>query len=106
MPTIPLSARPWGRIKAQVYAEETHCWRCGEQVDFRLQAPHPRSKSVDHVTPRAELAAQVQAGQLTMRQAIALAHHRGNARLAHLRCNTSAQARRPELTEDNRTRRW
>lgn len=67
------SGRPWERVKAQVYRDETHCWLCGHKVDQSLHAQHPMARSVDHLHTL---------------------HHQGpplartNTRLAHRRCNT------------------
>lgn len=64
--------RPMRRLRAQVQREESVCWLCGRPIDDALEAPHPWSRSLDHVTPVAlggdELA-------------------RANARAAHRRCN-------------------
>jgi 5-methylcytosine-specific restriction endonuclease McrA len=65
--------RPWRRLCAQVYAEETHCWLCHQYVDMTLPHNHKRSRSVDHVV---ELH---QGGDPLDRR---------NLRLAHRDCNT------------------
>lgn len=67
------SGRRWARLRAQVFAEETHCWWCGRWVDQALPKEHPMSRTVDHVH------------QLGMGGA---PRDRSNLRLAHRRCNT------------------
>lgn len=67
------SGRPWERVKAIVYREETHCWLCGHWVDQTLHHQEPMARSADHL--------------------VQLAHGgnplaRTNLRLAHRRCNT------------------
>uniref|UniRef100_UPI001B7FF4DF hypothetical protein n=1 Tax=Amycolatopsis pretoriensis TaxID=218821 RepID=UPI001B7FF4DF len=34
--------RAWREVSSRVYAEETHCWICGDYVDPRLHPRHPR----------------------------------------------------------------
>ena len=83
----------WWKVQAQVYAEETHCWWCGEWVDQSLDGrTHPMGRTVDHVQE------MWQGGDPL---------DRANCRLAHRRCNTAksnrvrAQARpRASFTED------
>ncbi|MFI6249035.1 HNH endonuclease [Streptomyces sp. NPDC051016] len=68
------SGRPWLRLQAQVYAEETDCWICHRYVDQALPAQtHPMGRTVDHVHPL------WQGGEPL---------DRANVRLAHRRCNT------------------
>lgn len=69
------SGRPWERLKALVYGEETHCWVCREYVDQRLHHNDRRARSVDHVIPRWRRPD--------------LAYVRSNLRLAHRGCNSS-----------------
>ncbi len=66
--------RPYRRLQAQVFAEETHCWRCYAWVDQTLPPNHDWARSLDHVIP-------------LNRGGDPLA--RANARLAHRWCNTS-----------------
>ena len=73
MSTLTPSGRPYRRTQAQVFAEETHCWLCGEWVDQRLPHNNPKARSLDHVTPLAR------GGHPT---------NRANARLAHRDCNS------------------
>ena len=68
----------WRKLAAQVKAEETHCWRCGELVDPRLRYPHPMSGSVDHI--------------IELDRAPHRLLDRTNLRLAHFSCNSSAGA--------------
>ncbi|GHA01415.1 HNH endonuclease [Streptomyces echinoruber] len=87
------SGRPWLRLQAQVYAEETHCWICHRWVDQSLPGTtHPMGRTVDHVHP-------LWLGGDPL--------DRANCRLAHRRCNTArnnqlraAQRPRPSFTVD------
>jgi len=74
--------RPYRRLQQWVYNTQTCCWICGIEVDKNLPYKDPQtgevnlwSKSLDHIVP------------CSARPDLALAEH--NARLAHLRCNTS-----------------
>lgn len=67
------SGRPWQRLQAQVYAEETQCWWCRKWVDQTLPRTHPMGRTVDHVVP-------LWLGGEPL--------DRSNVRLAHRRCNT------------------
>ncbi|MHC3474685.1 HNH endonuclease [Streptomyces sp. 7R007] len=68
------SGRPWLRLQAQVYAEETECWICRAYVDQSLPGTtHPMARTVDHVQP-------LWLGGDPL--------DRANLRLAHRRCNT------------------
>lgn len=67
------TGRPFERVKAQVYRDETHCWLCHQPVNQALPHNHPLARSVDHIVP--------------------LSHggdplDRSNCRLAHRKCNT------------------
>lgn len=70
----PRGTRAWRRLRERVYAEETHCWRCGIYVDQSLPARHPMSRTADHL------------------DAVALGHagvpDRSRVRLAHWTCNS------------------
>lgn len=67
--------RPWARLVAQVYAEETHCGipDCGAYVDQTLPANHDLARSVDHIIPLADGGPE---------------YARWNVRLAHRICNS------------------
>lgn len=87
------SGTAWFKVQAQVYAEETHCWWCGEYVDQTLPATHPMSRTVDHVHPLGMGGAETE---------------RSNLRLCHRRCNSirsnkmRAKVRpRPSFTSDS-----
>ncbi|GLZ36225.1 hypothetical protein Lesp02_84120 [Lentzea sp. NBRC 105346] len=67
------SGRPWRRLQAQVFSEETHCWICGGWVDQDLHADHAWSRTVDHLV-------QLRDGGDAL--------DRANCRLAHRGCNT------------------
>jgi hypothetical protein len=59
------------------------CWLCGNDIDYRLQHPHPYSWSLDHAVPvheRPELLKDV-----------------GNFRSAHLDCNQQRGTDDPAL---------
>lgn len=62
----------WRKLRAQVLAEETHCWLCGEEVDVSLPAGFPGSPEADHVVPVGAGGAQ---------------EDRDNLRLSHRACN-------------------
>ncbi|WP_020525848.1 HNH endonuclease [Catelliglobosispora koreensis] len=47
----PRGTRAWRRLREQVYAEETHCWKCCTYVDQTLPPRHPKSRTVDHLIP-------------------------------------------------------
>ncbi|QBP30836.1 HNH endonuclease [Streptomyces phage EGole] len=67
--------------RAQVYAQSGWvCHLCNKRVNKRLKYPHPRSASLDHITP------------LSWREN-SPGHVWGNVALAHLRCNQSKGAR-------------
>lgn len=90
------SGRPWRRVQALVFADETHCWICGTWVDQSLPAVHAWSRTVDHVH-------QLRDGGDAL--------DRANCRLAHRGCNTGranklrakGKARRGQLIVDPNT---
>lgn len=53
------------------------CQICGQKINKRLEYPHPRSKSIDHIIPLSKGGADAPI----------------NIQAAHLRCNLSKQAR-------------
>lgn len=67
------SGRPWDRMRAQVFAEETTCWYCGQWVDQDLPRTHAMSRTVDHIHALAKGGAPLR---------------RDNLRLMHRRCNS------------------
>lgn len=79
--------RPWRRVQASVFAQETHCWVCGDWVDQELPATHSRSRTVDHVH-------QLRDGGDAL--------DRTNCRLAHRGCNTT---RANQLRAEGKPRR-
>ena len=56
----------------------TQCYHCAQPIDLRIAHPHPRSFSIEHLTPRSHAGAD----QLT------------NLRPSHLGCNC-ARGNRP-----------
>ena len=76
--TAGRKGRPWRQLCAQVYAEETHCIRCGRYVDQALPPRTPMSRSVDHIEALAQGGAKLA---------------RDNVGLAHYGCNSRAGAR-------------
>ena len=53
------SGRPWERLKAQVRARETHCWQCGQPIDWTIPYRDPDTGAVnadagtvEHINPR------------------------------------------------------
>ena len=82
MPRHPRTAgrmgRPWRRLQQWVWANFTHCYRCGEYVNQAITNPrHPRARSVDHIVPL------WLGGDPCSRD---------NATLSHLGCNSRAGA--------------
>jgi 5-methylcytosine-specific restriction endonuclease McrA len=83
MPRQPAGAVPrspgrtghaWRRLCAQVYAEESVCWLCGNTVDMSAAPRTPQSRSVDHVIPL------TRGGDPLDRANLRLAHYGCNAR--------------------------
>lgn len=70
----PRNTAGWRALRAQVYREETHCWRCNKWVDQSLPARHPMSRTADHLDPIALGFAGVP--------------DRSRVRLCHLVCNS------------------
>jgi len=58
--------------KKKIFATQTHCGICGQEVDFSLKFPHPLSPCIDHIIPVAK------GGH---------ASDINNLQLAHLACN-------------------
>lgn len=78
--------RPWERVKAQVFREESICWLCNTWVDQTLDPRDPMSRTADHL--------------------IQLDHKgpplaRTNLRAAHRRCNTARSNRLRGLAREN-----
>jgi hypothetical protein len=68
--------RPWTRVQARVYAEETHCSICGEYVDQTIPNPrHPRARSVHHLVPP-----DIDRARANDRSLLRLAHYGCNSR--------------------------
>jgi 5-methylcytosine-specific restriction endonuclease McrA len=68
------SGRPLRRLRAKVFAEETHCWVCHRWVDQSLPGrTHPMGRTLDHVRRLVDGGDPLD---------------RANARLAHRKCNT------------------
>lgn len=89
------TGRPYVRLKARVFREESHCWVCGAFVDQTLHHNDPMARTLDHVRQL------VDGGDLL---------DRTNARLAHRRCNTirsnklrSQRPQRPTIAIDPET---
>jgi hypothetical protein len=67
--------RPWSRVQARVYREETHCAICGGYVDQTI--PNPRDKwarSVHHLVPP-----DIDRNRANDRELLRLAHYGCNA---------------------------
>lgn len=85
-------------IKQQIRQTETHCYRCGQRIDWTLTYrdehgnTNPDAGTVEHVLP--------------LSTHPHLAEDMGNLRASHLRCNQSAGNRHTELTIGLRSRRW
>ena len=89
----------WQRLLKQVYAEETHCYRCGLFVDQTIadRIPdgdsyrrNPQAKSGDHIWPYKDYPH--------------LRLERSNVRLAHLFCNIQAGNKNPPARPQ--TKQW
>lgn len=80
----------WRKIRAEVYARNGPCCRCGQFIDYTLPyldpytgKPDPRSKSVDHFP-------------FPLIQRPDLAEELTNLAAAHLGCNWDAGTNRPK----------
>jgi 5-methylcytosine-specific restriction endonuclease McrA len=82
------SGTQWTKLRAQVFAEETHCWWCHKWVDQTLPRTDRMSRTVDHLV---EL---WQGGDPL---------DRANCRLAHRKCNSS-KSQRQRTRPGSRTR--
>lgn len=75
------------KLRAQVLAEETHCYRCGQPVDTTLPAGFPESPEVDEIIPVSKGGSP---------------YDRANTRLSHRLCNQRAggqlNRQRPTIT--------
>lgn len=78
----PRGTQDWKRLRAQVFAEETHCWNCGMWVDQSLPRTHPMSRTADHLDAIAKGGAGVP--------------ERSRVRLAHWTCNSKRGAGKAE----------
>lgn len=76
------SGRPLERAKARVYANETHCCRCGREVDKTLPYRDPVTGKVNIWSKSFEHLTELDAGGDPY-----------DGHLAHLHCNTSLGAR-------------
>lgn len=72
------TGRPYRRLCAAVRALGAPCWICGHNIDLQLDARHPLSWTLDHLTPLSK------GGSLL---------DPANARAAHRRCNSARGAR-------------
>lgn len=77
------SGRPLERAKARVYAEETHCCRCGELVDKSLPYRDPITGRVNRMSKSFEHLTELDRGT----------GDPYDGHLAHLACNSSAGAK-------------
>lgn len=76
--TAGRKGRRWRQLRDQVIAEETHCFRCGLEVDKSLSPRKPMSPSVDH---KVDLSA---GGDPYDRANVALSHYGCNSRAGGL----------------------
>jgi 5-methylcytosine-specific restriction endonuclease McrA len=84
--------RPYRRLQAQVFREETHCWLCQGYVDQTLPHNHNWARSLDHIIPL------TQGGDPLART---------NARMAHRVCNIARGNRIHTVTQQRiSTRVW
>ena len=93
MSTLTPAGRPYRRLQAVVFTEESHCWLCQQPVDQTLHYNDPMARSLDHVTPLAK------GGDPLART---------NARLAHRKCNRDRGDGPPDPAGQQpiTTRRW
>ena len=82
--------RPWSRLRAEVAGEETHCWLCGEWIDYSLPAFHDRSYELDHVVPKSKGGEDV----------------RANVRASHRECNQDRGNSTAEPAQPRFSRSW
>lgn len=96
-----MRGRSGGRYRAlarQIRATETHCWRCGQRIDWSI--PHrddfglvnQDSGTVEHKLP--------------LSTNPHLAEDPGNLAASHWRCNAQAGNRGNQLGLGQRTRDW
>ncbi len=74
----PRGTQAWKALRERVFAEETHCWWCGEWVDQDLDRTHRMSRTVDHIVAIARGGAGI-----PDRSGVRLAHRSCNGRRAH-----------------------
>jgi hypothetical protein len=73
------SGRPLERLKRQIYATETHCRRCGKEVDLTLPYTDPVTGKVNKWSKTVGHRTELDAGGEPY-----------DAGLEHLHCNTQA----------------
>lgn len=98
--------RPWRRAQLQVYAEETHCWICGEWVDPSLPPNHDLARSVDHLTALADGGPEFERWNLRLAHRV---HNSARGTGAEVRARSRRwidAAPRPEGTPAGRSRLW
>lgn len=76
----------WRTLRARVIAEETHCFRCGGEVDKTLKYPNPLSPSADHIV-------DIRDGGVPL--------ERENVKLAHFGCNSADGASKRHAAAGN-----
>lgn len=80
-----------------IYATQSVCSICGKPVDKSLKAPHPLSKTVDHVIPVSR------GGHPSAIENLALAHRECNQRKSD-KLNYRENAKNRDKNEGNRTK--
>lgn len=88
----------WRALLRHVRATETHCWRCGQPIDWSI--PYRD----DHGNVNLDSGSGEHKIPLTARPD--LAEDPGNVGASHLRCNLAAGARNDQLSLGERTRNW
>lgn len=83
--------RPWRRIAAQVLRSNPVCWLCGHRIDLTLDAKHPMSGTVDHVTSLHQGGAP---------------RDLANLKPAHRRCNSRKGAGDAAPSQPTTSRAW
>ncbi|NQX36262.1 hypothetical protein [Herbiconiux sp. VKM Ac-2851] len=93
--------RPFERAKAECFATETHCRRCGKRVDMTLPYKDPTTGRVNTMSKSYGHSTELDAGG-----------HPYVGHLEHLGCNSKAGAeyvnekRRKQTTELRTSRDW
>lgn len=92
------SGRRYRSLKAQIRATETHCFRCGQPIDWSI--PYRDAEGNVNLASGSVEHKQTRSGHLD------LAEDRGNLGASHLDCNLKAGDRDPRPGLGLRSREW